>query len=82
MVLTEWSEGPSFLDQSVEKSQPEKEFLPLNWFLAAPEEGGVRDGMAHVGAQQVCSQAFGWLVGHFQTILQNTDWEMLGWVTG
>lgn len=66
----------------MKKGQPEKELLPLNWFLAAPEEGGVRDGVADVGAQQVCPQAFGRLVGHFQTVLQNTDWEMLGWVTG
>lgn len=66
----------------MEKRQPEEEFLPINRFSAALKEVGVRDGVADIRAQQVSSQSFGGLVGHFQPILQNTDWEMSGGITG
>lgn len=66
----------------MEKREPEEEFLPINGFSAALKELGVRDGVADIRAQQVCSQSFGGLVGHLQPILQNTDWEMLGRIAG
>ena len=80
--LTQRSKVPPFLYQCMEESETKQELLPDVLFLGADKEGGVGDGVTQVRAQQVGSYSFRGLIGHLQSILQDTDWKLVGRITG
>lgn len=82
MYPTQRSKVPSFLNQSVEEGETKQQLLPDDLFAGAVKEGGVRDRVTQVGAQQVGSQSFWRLVGHLQPVLQDTDWELVRRIAG
>lgn len=66
----------------MEKAEPKKHLLPQFLLLTAVEEGGIRNGVVEVGAQEVRSHSFRRLVGHLDSILEDADWKLLRRVTG
>lgn len=66
----------------MEEGEAKQQLLPDDLFAGAVKEGGVRDRVTQVGAQQVGSQSFWRLVGHLQPVLQDTDWELVRWIAG
>lgn len=82
IFLTQRSEVPPFLNQSVEEGETKQQLLPNDLFLRAAKEGRVRDGVTQVRAHQVGSNSFRGLIGHLQPVLQDTDRELVGWITG
>lgn len=61
----------------MEEAQAKQQLLPHFCLRAALEEHGVRDGVIEVGAQQVGTQPFGRLVGHFDPVLEDADRKLL-----
>lgn len=66
----------------MKKAETKQQLLPRLLFLGAVEKGGVGDGVADVGAEQVGPHPLGRLVGHLHPILQDADWELVRRVTG
>lgn len=81
-TLTQRAKVSSFLHQCMEKAKAKQHLLPHLFLFAAVEEGGVRNGVVEVRPQEIGSHSFGWLVGHFYSILENADRKLLRWVTG
>lgn len=50
---TQRSKVPPLLHKCVEEGEAEEQLLPDGLLAGAVEEGGVRDGVAEVGAEQV-----------------------------
>lgn len=75
--ITKGAEVSPLLNQSMEKSETEQELLPNGLFFGAVKEIWVRDGVTKVGAQQVGSNSFRRLISHLQSILQDTNWELV-----
>lgn len=66
----------------MEEAKAKQQLLPHHRLCAALEEHGVRDGVIEVGSQKVGTEPFGGLVGHFDPILEDADWKLLGWIAG
>lgn len=77
VLPTQRSKVPPLLDQCVEEGEAKEQLLPDGLLAGAVEEGGVRNRVAQVGAQQVGAQPFGRLVGHLQAVLQDADRELV-----
>lgn len=66
----------------MEEAKTKQKLLPNDLFFGAVKEGRVRDWVTQVGAQQVGSDPFRRLISHLQPVLQDTDWELVRWITG
>ena len=56
-VPAEGAELAALLDEGVEEAEAEEEFAPRHGLVAVVEEVEVRDGVVHVGADEVGAQA-------------------------
>ena len=56
-VEAERPELAALLDEGVEEAEAEEEFAPRHGLVAVVEEVEVRDGVVHVGADEVGAQA-------------------------
>ena len=63
-VPSQGSKLPPLLHQSMEETQSEEKLAPNLRFVAALEEGGVRNGVIQVGSEEVGPQPFGRLISH------------------
>lgn len=78
ILTSQRSELSSLLDETVEEAQSEEQFSPSLWLIATVEEHLIVDRIVQVRTQQIGAQAFRTLVGHLDTVLQDSDWEQIG----